>query len=344
MRLFALIAVAAPLLMIAAPVFGDWQPVESAKGYRMERIEFEKGARPGQLYYEQNPVRDDLPSVLAIGPAGEIYVIEPKPGRVQAFSADGKPLSALAPPDVKGAAHFVNVFPVGANRAKVLLYLKGGRGEPPRYAWFTLHSDTGSIADYAPLALPPGEGPVAMSFLDRQGFLWLLGNRWTVFAPDGKSVAGAVAQDGTYVDANGLLYVPGNALRLFDRQGKERASLKFDAENPVDVRGGELSTLLYGLEASLLQDKGRALRERSNSLVLLRFERQAQLLKVARLALQPTILSYPSQNPDFMVPVQLYLPELSTLRGNYFYIMAHSKDKYWIDRVDLSPWMPRTVR
>lgn len=332
-------------LALSCSAAAAWQAVSSSKGYVMERIEFAKGSQPGQIHYDRTPVSEVVPKVLSIGPAGEIYVVEPRLNRLQVFSPEGRFVHALALGEVatrlrgginKAPSAFVNVFPVSAYRAAVLARVRAAARGPHTYALFSLNAETGTLDRYVELRQPPTpQKVIEMSFLDRNGFLWLFTDRWTVFAAGGDP-AGSVGELGNFVDARGLLFIPGEVIRIVDRNGNP-GNVKPVPPGPTQIDGGEAEGLLFAWERHDTARRIGNVDEYANVLALYRLDAQArELRRTRRVELPPTRLSYPGPNPDVSVPIQSYVRELGTLRGRYFYILAHSKDKYWIDRVDLT--------
>lgn len=341
-----LLLLAALTLGATQSSLGSWRAVDVQRGYKMERIEFQKGRGPGQLYYDRHPVSEIVPRVLSVGPRGEFYVLEPRIHRVQTFSPDGKVVSAISLAELKQhlgdprrdrGDSLINVFPVAAYRTKILAGMRGVASEQ-RYVLFTFQSDRGLVEGSVPLSPLLTDGkPVEMSFLDKDGYLWLFTDRWLIFSPDGKQ-ARVAGVNGTYVDADGHLYLPGETVKVLDRHGVVVADLKPDPAAWVEIKGGDATSLLFAWATGLDPRKSQHRVEYPNILTLFRLEGDAQALRlVRRLELPSTILSYPGPNPDLMVPVQSYIQESGTLRGRHFYVLAHSQDRYWIDRIDLAP-------
>lgn len=316
-----------------------------------ERILFEQGTGPGQLFYPADDTAPVLPvpARVAVGTAGEISILEPGVNRIQAFTPEGKFLSALTLTRIceslgmtrqGGTMNLINVFSKEPYVASTLVHLEAAPGGANQYWLVTYRVDTSEIFGHQEIsALPDNADWVYMSFLDNEGYLWLFTNQWLVFGSTGKLVA-ILGAHGSYVDRNGSLYVGGDTVKAMDRSGRTVATLTVEPETGVEIDGGDPETFLFSWEKNLEKARAPQMVTYPNIVNLYQIESKTQRLVLrGRIELPPTKLSYPGPNPDFAVPIECYMNELAVLRGNYFYILAYSKDKYWIDRYDFSPWL-----
>ncbi|MBW2647437.1 MAG: hypothetical protein JRE23_14935 [Deltaproteobacteria bacterium] len=306
---------------------GVVEPMNEMHKSSKATVWFELGAGPGQLYYRANPVSDIVPTALAIGPEGEISIMENAVRRIQGFSPDGRLLSVLTLDTVQETLSttsviemFVNVFATGPYKATALVRFKQPDSPARQYWLVSYRVDTGTIIGHQAMSmLPSGGDIVERSFLTKEGYLWLFSNKWYVFETLGQQVA-ELGKEGIYVDRNGMLYIGGDRVKLMARNGRVSATLAVDPKASVDIDGGDPETFLFSWDRNVEMKSTAEMDRFPNVLRLYRIDAKNQCLRLSTHTpvVPETKISTPYPHLD---------------------VLAYSKDKYWLERYDFSPWL-----
>ena len=331
---------------------GSENKMQIMKNVPSEKIVFDLSADDARVFYLSDLAHPvfDVKAGLAVGPSGEISILEPDVGRIRGFNPEGKLLSTLTLDRICGTLGMINkrtdmnianIFSSGKYLASALVHQESTKDLVNQYWLVKYKVDTAQIAGlYKVPQLSRGTDWVNMSFLDKGGYLWLYTNKWLIYGPNG-NLAAVLEQDASYVDTNGLLYVISDKVQMIDREGRIVAKLKVEQGADVDIDGGDSEAFLFFWDRreENVHIHSREIDTYRNVVVLYQVRSEIQRLDlIGRFELKPTKLIYPLSNPEIAVPIETYIKELAVVRGKYLYVLAYSEDRYWVDRYDFSPW------
>jgi hypothetical protein len=316
-----------------------------------ERILFDQGSEPGKLFYPANDYSPVLPfpERVAIGPDGEISILEPALNRIQGFNSNGNFLSVLTNDIIcesiqrnkrSISADIINVFSKGRFIACTLVAIKIDKDSVNQYWLVTYQIDSAKIIECRRLSGFPGDIDfINISFLDENGYLWLFTKEWLTFTPDGQFIT-TLGRNGNFVDPDGFLYLVGDSIKLKDHNGKTRITLFSEMDKEVEINGGDSKSLLFSWDRNSEEVQKTPFVTYQNKVNIFQVDFTLKSLLMKRsIELKETILSNNNQNPDVSEPIEVYLRELAVLQGEYFYIFGYSNNKYWIDKYNIKGWI-----
>ena len=311
-----------------------------------EMVYFAQGDEAGKLLYQFSEIgKDVLPNRMLIDSGGRFFFLERALNRVQCFEPSGDfsytanvtPESLARENESGPEPNLLDMFWFADGSLGVLVALGESSDGPPNLEIVKCDADGMVVSHYPLKSVPETLAAPDNIFCDELGFVWIFDDSWHVFDQYG-NFNGLVAVSGNCVDAKGFCYGDAKPATVSDRSGKLVATLTADEEPMPD-------------QVTCVSDKGVAVSwtrglEETKSPTTLAYHNQINLFKidradwhfeaVATIEVPPTEYKYPHDQSDQAIPVQVYLPKSSIIRGDLLYVLAYSDETYWVSKLDIS--------
>lgn len=314
----------------------------------MFRIEWGEG--PGKFHYEESQLgfeADAFPRKYVRDRQGNFYFLEPgPPARLSKFSGEGrlvdlvelaKVFPSLTPRDVITPQElFLRLD--GQVGSLLRVYLKVENREEIYLAYFNA-GKLGNLIRFPNFKTAKFQTDNA-SFLDREGYLWILNDGGTcdIYASTGELVR-TVAVAGSFVDFDGRLYSGFNPLKLYARSGDLVGKLLYDghlvADQTGEIAGANGTRFLFSWRR---HDKVRQGDLTSVPRVLDLFRLDIVHSKVAQIGsinLPSNRYRNPDRRSDYVERTELYEDRLIFDDSNNAYFLGRSPKECWIEKVHL---------